>query len=926
MGLALAECVRMTHSEIRMRVSEAALALITRNNSLGQIEFLTQWNAKWQAYSLIGGHRERGESFLDCCHREVEEELGLVPYVDFTAAKDPTFPVLEFQAFSRSAQQETAYQIELFQIDLTSANAREAIQKNPANRWLLKSEVHNRLAGDGRAVADQVFLVLNAAQLLRDDSGILAVNSHSFPSPTVSWIADARRDLGDELCRQLDRELWQVFLEYCPARIIVKQRFRGFSDVPEKKLILAVEVQSAQGIHANVVKIGDLAEVKGDHDGWQSCAARRGVVSRMLIAPIFRSVSEMRAAIIYPDLYQYYLNDGREDEPKELEAIVEQSMLWNSPSSSSVERVLTQVFTEANRCLYRDAQEYSCGELIFKAISKPLRYGVTNSVLDRWRQQEFLQLRRDAVWLTCGHRKPESLARPEYVDPVDFVEWAILQKRFPRMLIGPAHGDLHGRNVLAGVVRGEAEWPAVFDFDRMANDNLVAWDFAKLEIELKCRVLQQLLDTAEEQIALRQQLAMPVKRPLPEDIVLSPDELSVQRRVDRMEIIFAIENRLNGWTKLITNAGQAEKADVIFQPEVSPDTPLGRALRILLRIRREAALCLGFERQGRGALWADEYHFALAVYGVVSAKWHSANDHLAWALLSAGVAVANLTQLPEIRQLDSSPSAEESPSYLHLLPYAAKCWAAEQWTLPLPSLTAGWKKFPYAIPLRQQLALLRAQSSNETEIEQARREIEEIAQLACLFRDHETLCRLGRFYKDRADRQYQTNLTYAEVIAGAHPAFQYYQSSFKLYNRAFQISGDYYPAINAATLALLIGRHDRKTELARLTLALCRSAALEKEDRAWVLATEGEASLLLGRTAHAVEFYRSAFDAILPHETGVMQSIYNQLCRLHWAIGPEVVQPVIEMLDKAGRLRALRPGPFRNCGRVMQSNGSDSQQ
>ena len=41
-----------------MRISEAALALITRINAHGETEYLTQWNEKWQAYSLIGGHRE----------------------------------------------------------------------------------------------------------------------------------------------------------------------------------------------------------------------------------------------------------------------------------------------------------------------------------------------------------------------------------------------------------------------------------------------------------------------------------------------------------------------------------------------------------------------------------------------------------------------------------------------------------------------------------------------------------------------------------------------------------------------------------------------------------------------------------------------------------------------------------------------------
>ena len=54
-----------------MRFSEAALALITRVNAQGETEYLTQWNEKWQAYSLIGGHHEEGESFRECCIREI---------------------------------------------------------------------------------------------------------------------------------------------------------------------------------------------------------------------------------------------------------------------------------------------------------------------------------------------------------------------------------------------------------------------------------------------------------------------------------------------------------------------------------------------------------------------------------------------------------------------------------------------------------------------------------------------------------------------------------------------------------------------------------------------------------------------------------------------------------------------------------------
>ena len=38
----------------------------------------------------------------------------------------------------------------------------------------------------------------------------------------------------------------------------------------------------------------------------------------------------------------------------------------------------------------------------------------------------------------------------------------------PRMLRGCAHGDLHGRNILVGIVRDQAMWPTVFDYEDMS--------------------------------------------------------------------------------------------------------------------------------------------------------------------------------------------------------------------------------------------------------------------------------------------------------------------------------------------------------------------------------------------------------------------------------------------------------------------------
>ena len=212
-------------------------------------------------------------------------------------------------------------------------------------------------------------------------------------------------------------------------------------------------------------------------------------------------------------------------------------------------------------------------------------------------------------------------------------------------------------------------------------------------------------------------------------------------------------------------------------------------------------------------------------------------------------------------------------------------------------LQAAIERFPYAVALRQQLALSLAQSTEIADEEAARREVESLANLACIFRDHETLCRLGRIYKDRADRLLDPKSTHAEMIEGKLPSYQHYLAALKHYRTAFEFSNDYYPGVNAATLALLVGNHDLKTELATKVLHICAQFDLDRPDQTWILATEGEASLLLGHTDRAVNFYRGALERILPRETGTIDSMSKQLRRLQWALGEDVVGPVIDVMD-----------------------------
>src|SRR4051812_5138231 len=72
----------MSSETIPSRISVASLAVIRRSGPDGLPRYLTQYNAKWQAFSAIGGHKRDNESHRACMVREIAEELGVFPYLD----------------------------------------------------------------------------------------------------------------------------------------------------------------------------------------------------------------------------------------------------------------------------------------------------------------------------------------------------------------------------------------------------------------------------------------------------------------------------------------------------------------------------------------------------------------------------------------------------------------------------------------------------------------------------------------------------------------------------------------------------------------------------------------------------------------------------------------------------------------------------
>ncbi len=221
---------------------------------------------------------------------------------------------------------------------------------------------------------------------------------------------------------------------------------------------------------------------------------------------------------------------------------------------------------------------------------------------------DYLNYIREFVpWMsTGGNGLREKVAPVAVAGSVEFLDLPIptIPDLVPRMLRGCAHGDLHGRNILVGLVRQRVLWPTVFDYEDMGPSNLVGWDFVKLETELKIRAYI--------------------------DVFAGTAPAKFIEGIQKFEIA------LNEQTE---NCHLSRS-----WPEIgAPETREQRLSTILLMIRRMASEQLG-ECHGRPNDWLEEYYFLLACYGAFTSRFenHQMRERYG-SLLSAGVAAARLT-------------------------------------------------------------------------------------------------------------------------------------------------------------------------------------------------------------------------------------------------------------------------------------------
>lgn len=468
-------------------------------------------------------------------------------------------------------------------------------------------------------------------------------------SDFVFWTVRARRALVASLTMtqssreeagvqtRLERLLQRTFAGH---RLVVHDRLTGFNAAKDQH-ILFVEVGERpenaaggelgrQGLAGSyVVKIGPRGKLDRELAGWRECRPV-GLNHDIVLLPQWQGHTEPDAqaggdnawtCIVYGDAHQLI----SVEHTLRFEEAVLNAVRHGLPTLDSVCGVLVQLYERVGHLLYRGAhlpggrasqEDRPAGGAAYlddipRHDDRPNGKSKLAESIGEWNQAYMLRSLRTEIGLliaTCGE---------SYRDPVTYIEQvrkAIdrhdrppgeagqvpLDAPVPGMLRGPAHGDLHGRNVLVGLVRDRVLFPALFDYEEMGRDNFIGWDFVKMEYELKMRAYAAILPRVEPVFAAEVHQHELMLAELTED-----------------------HHRDGSWDDTLCRTAQ---------------TPLARLAAVVTQIRHLASVHLGSNRSQR---WLDEYYFLSALYGVHVGRFPNLQRReLAAALISAGVAAS----------------------------------------------------------------------------------------------------------------------------------------------------------------------------------------------------------------------------------------------------------------------------------------------
>ena len=370
----------------------------------------------------------------------------------------------------------------------------------------------------------------------------------------VIWTIRARRKLSEALAARtvIDYSATEKAREHLSGilqktfhgeqvRLVVQDLFSGYRPDAEN-FILLVEVVSDEYLGAYVVKHGPEPDMEKELQAWNSCKPE-GLRNDMGLMTLDakRDNQTKLISILYGDAQQFI---GVE-QTVPLEQAMLDTVLYGNPSLTSIHQVIFALYERLGRLLYGTSYDElgyksrnNAGEreriLVMERLWESLqRWGMVVLPLNRHladvAYQKFAYAPDEHAKSIRNAIRPGTPPKPLYIDPVDYLAylkayttWAVPMREVtgdrndttwrllppscsPRPADAPpveellpifrrarAHGDLHGRNILVGIVEDEAIWPAVYDFEHMRPDNFLAWDFVKLEMELKIRAFERI--------------------------------------------------------------------------------------------------------------------------------------------------------------------------------------------------------------------------------------------------------------------------------------------------------------------------------------------------------------------------------------------------------------------------------------------------
>jgi len=222
-------------------------------------------------------------------------------------------------------------------------------------------------------------------------------------------------------------------------------------------------------------------------------------------------------------------------------------------------------------------------------------------------------------------------------------------------------------------------------------------------------------------------------------------------------------------------------------------------------------------------------------------------------------------------------------------------------------IATGLNNWPNDLRLNQLMALALARSGATSRANDLLLQLVTSGQT-----DTETISLLARTHKDLS----------IEATELAAKNYQLHQAAAR-YEQAYQLSGSYYPGINAATMAMLLGEETKAQEIATKVRSQCLQKLTTSQNDYWLLATLGEAALILRAWTEAEEWYAKAVKMAQGRFGDISSTRKNAKLLLKYLEGnsdrlknwfwiPRVVVFSGHMIDQPGRTTPRFPPALEN--------------